>query len=656
MGAALPGAGAPRTDIQALRGLAVLLVILQHAKAGFLPGGWLGVDIFFVISGYLITGMLAREAEQGGIRFGAFYFRRARRLLPAAYVIFAVTAVLAYWLLDAAEWRDFTHQLAGAVTFTANFVLLDQTGYFAHAAELKPLLHVWSLAVEEQYYLLLPALMALLPRRAWLPVHGILLIGSLALCLWWDATRPDAAFYLLPARMWELGIGSLIALLPMGRLMDAAMRKLFLPACAALLLVPLMWLPLPRVAAVAVVCVATAVVILRRHSALDDRPIPNALAKFGDASYSLYLVHWPVFAFLNNAYAGDPSFGAPTTEVLAACVALSLVLGFALHHWVEQPLRRAQPRSPRRWVLAALVLSALLVAVPSGIAARSSASMAAATSRVDFVALRQDNLGFGAACEGYQRFDAPPACRNVPAPRILLWGDSFAMHLVDGMAATSRGGVLQATKSACGPVVGMAQVTAGYTRDYAQDCIAFNDSVLAYLQATPSIKEVALSAAFFPYFDPQRRLLLREGGTLVERAPDLALAERELAATIDRIRAAGKRVVIVAPPPSNGFDYTHCVERRLANRSLFGRFVDCDIPYREYRTSKRDVLAFLERVSTLASVEVVSMEPALCTQSTCRTMLGDAVVYRDEGHLSHAGSVAVARALDLGAQVERQAR
>jgi len=231
------------------------------------------------------------------------------------------------------------------------------------------------------------------------------------------------------------------------------------------------------------------------------------------------------------------------------------------------------------------------------------------------------------------------------------------MQLVDGLAATADGGVLQATKSACGPVLGMAQITTGgYTPGYARDCIGFNDSVYAYLKATPSIRTVVLSAAIFPYFDPQRRLLVREGDALVERATDRTLAEREIAATIGRIRAAGKHVVIVAPAPSNGFDYTHCVERRLANRSLFGRFVDCDIPYREYRASKRELLAFLDRVGRRANVDVVSMEPALCDGKACKTMLGDVVVYRDEGHLSHAGSVAVARAIGLGAQVERRAR
>lgn len=651
-------AAAPRSDIQALRGLAVLLVIFQHAKAGFLPAGYLGVDIFFVISGYLITGMLAREHAQGGIRLGAFYFRRARRLLPAAWVTFAFTAVLGYFLLDAVEWRDFTRQLAGAVTFTANFVLLDQTGYFAHAAELKPLLHVWSLAVEEQFYLLLPALLALAPRRAWAPLLALLLVSSLALCLWWQATRPDAAFYLLPARAWELAIGALIALWPAQEASrNVGVRRLFLPALLGLLVVPLWPSGVSRVAGVAIVCLATAVVILRRHQALDDRPIPNALAKVGDASYSLYLVHWPIFAFLNNAYAGDPSFGTPSTPLLMACVALSLLLGFGLHRWIEDPCRRVELRSPRRWVATAVLASVLLAVVPSGIAARSSRAADDGTPAVDFVALRQDNLGFGAACEGYRRFDAPAACRSASTPHLLVWGDSFAMHLVDGLVATVPGGVLQATKSACGPVLGIAQVTAGaYTRDYASDCIAFNDSVMAYLEATPGIDGVVLSAAFFPYFDPRRRLLVRDGEALAERDPGMDVALASLDATVRRIRAAGKRVVLVAPPPSNGFDYTHCIERRMANRNPFRGFVDCDIPLAEYRASKRELLDFLQRAQAKHAVEVLSLEPALCDGRACKTMLGDAVVYRDEGHLSHAGSLAVARALDLGAEVQRRAR
>lgn len=144
---------------------------------------------------------------------------------------------------------------------------------------------------------------------------------------------------------------------------------------------------------------------------------------------------------------------------------------------------------------------------------------------------------------------------------------------------------------------------------------------MAYLEATPAIDTVVLSAAFFPYFDPTRRLLVRDGDALLERDPGMDIALAGLAATVRRIRAAGKRVVVVAPPPSNGFDYSHCIERRMANRNPFRALVDCDIPQAEYRASKRELLAFLPRVQVQGAVEVISLEPALCDGEACRTML-----------------------------------
>ncbi|HMM72612.1 MAG TPA: acyltransferase [Rhodocyclaceae bacterium] len=154
-----------RQDIQALRGLAVLLVVLHHAEFGLVDGGYLGVDVFFVVSGFLITGLITSRIESGRFSFSDFYFRRAKRLLPAAYVTFVACAALAPWLLGANELRDFWQQLIGSTTFTANFVLWQQAGYFQGAAALKPLLHVWSLAIEEQYYLILPLALTLMPRR-----------------------------------------------------------------------------------------------------------------------------------------------------------------------------------------------------------------------------------------------------------------------------------------------------------------------------------------------------------------------------------------------------------------------------------------------------------------------------------------------------------
>jgi peptidoglycan/LPS O-acetylase OafA/YrhL len=644
-----------RTDIQALRGLAVLLVILQHARAGFIGAGFLGVDIFFVISGFLMTGLLARDIGAGRFNVLAFYFRRAKRLLPAAYVTFVVTAIAAFFLLDALEWRDFTRQLAGAVTFTGNVVLLHQTGYFEGAAALKPLLHVWSLAIEEQYYLLLPATLLLLPRRWWTPGMALVLAASLGLCMAWTASRPDAAFYLLPTRAWELAIGSLAALLApqdAGR-PPAWVSRWFGPALAAVLVIPVWPLPLPGVANIALVCVATALVILRRHDALQDRPLPNALARVGDASYSLYLAHWPVFALLNNAYAGDPDLGIPGPWVLAAATAVALALGVLLYRHVELPVRRMEFQSPRRWLLFAGVLSAALAMVPTTLAA--SVGFAGATP-VDYAELRRDNVGFDSVCDGYRQLEYTQRCSNAPHPAILVWGDSFAMHLVAGIAASSSAGVLQATKSACGPLPGLAQIAGAYTREFAERCISFNQSVLDYLEATPSIRVVVLSSPFYPYFDPQRRMLHVVDGVAVEQAPDAALAREVLRETVARVRAMGKGVVIVAPPPSDGFDHTHCLERRARNRSLFGRWANCNVPIGRYHASKRQVLTFLAQVGRQADVAVLYLDPVLCDARECATQMAGRPLYRDEGHLSNEGSVIVGQAMHLGARVLQAAR
>lgn len=643
-----------RTDIQALRGIAVLLVILQHAQAHWLPGGYLGVDVFYVISGFLITGMVRDGLAQGHFRFGEFYFRRAKRLLPAAYVTFLLTAVAAVFLLDAREWRDFAAQLAGAVTFTANFVLLGQTGYFEGAAGLKPLLHTWSLAVEEQYYLLLPAALAFTPRRWWVPGTVAVFAASLALALVWARTWPEAGFYLLPARAWELAIGSLVAFAPQAALQRTrAVRWLFPPALALLVLVPLFPLPGHSPLNALAVCLATAVVILRAHAGFAAWRATGWLARVGDASYSLYLVHWPVFAFLHNVYVGDPALGEPSFAVRAGCVLLAIALGFLLHALVEQPVRRARLRPSRRLVGATLATSLVLAAAPLALGAhlRADARGAAAIDRAD-------NVGFSPDCEFYRAFEPLPACRNAPAPRIMVWGDSFAMHLVPGIAASTDAGVLQATKSSCGPLLGIAQWSDGFPRAYAGNCLAFNRSVLDYLARAPTVETVVLSSPFYPYIDAENRRLLREtphGPRDATPSPELAVAA--MRDTVRALRRLGKRVVVVAPPPSDGADYTHCLERRLAGRTLYRRMgVTCDIPLASYHASKARTLALLKRIAREADVAVVSFDALLCDAQRCATMLQGRPIYRDEGHFSTEGARIVGRAMQLGRVVEARAR
>jgi peptidoglycan/LPS O-acetylase OafA/YrhL len=644
-----------RTDLQAMRGFAVLIVVLQHANPSLLRAGYLGVDVFFVISGFLITGLVARAIDRGDFRFGEFYFRRAKRLLPAAYVTFLATAIAAVFLLDAREWNDFSAQLAGAATWTGNIVLWRQTGYFEGAAALKPLLHVWSLSVEEQFYLLLPAALVLMPRRWWLGGIAVALGASLALYLVWMQTRPDAAFYLLPTRAWQLALGAAAALVARHARVQALATWLFWPALATLLAVPVLPLGLSPQAMAIAVCAAATVVVLRAHPAVQTLSPVRALARVGDFSYSLYLVHWPVFAFLHNVHAGDPALGAPSTLVLSLAVLASIAGGWLLYRTVELPVRNARIAPSRRVVVAATVATVALMAMPIGISAR--ARVAAKQAGIDYAWLRRDNVGFSAACEFYQSFEPIAACRNAAHPQLLVWGDSFAMQLVPGILASSpRLGVVQATKSSCGPFVGIAQYTDAFPRAYALNCLSFNSAVLDYMLATPSIRTVVLSSAFYPYFDAERHLVQRLPDGNADLRPGEAIALRTLRATIDAIRAAGKRVVLVAPPPSTGFDYTHCLERKARGRTVFGSFTDCSMPLAEYRASKAMVHDFLARISRDADVDVISFDDLLCDETRCATELDGTFLYRDEGHLSYDGARLVGRRMDLGRRVQASAR
>ena len=326
-----------RSEIQALRGIAVLLVVLYHVNFPGLDAGYLGVDLFFVISGFLITGIIGRGLEEGRFTFKEFYFRRAKRLLPAAYVVILLTVLLAPFFLSQFEIDDLKYQVMGAVTFTINGVLWLQSGYFDGAAETKPLLHFWSLSIEEQYYLFLPLFLFLTPARHWIKAVVFIGASSFVLSLYMSVKHPDASFYLLPTRVWEFALGSVCAL--------ASLRKLSLPnwlnqvAVLAILLVSFFptGFPHPGLDSL-IVCSAVVVILIAKKSPgilSSESSTGRFLARIGDLSYSLYLVHWPVIVFFRSTH-----FGEPSETALGLAVIVSLILSVALHQFVEEPMRK----------------------------------------------------------------------------------------------------------------------------------------------------------------------------------------------------------------------------------------------------------------------------------------------------------------------------
>ncbi|WP_346288974.1 acyltransferase family protein [Zoogloea sp.] len=634
-----------------MRGLAVSMVLLYHADLGFLPAGFLGVDIFFVLSGFLITSLVRRAVEDGTFSFTEFYFRRAKRLLPAAYVTFLLTALAAPFILNAQELQDFSRQVLGAVTFSANVVLLMQAGYFAGAAELKPLLHVWSLSIEEQYYLLLPAMLVFAPRRYWLPVGVILLFGSLGLCLFLQAVKPIATFYLLPTRAWELGLGSLAAIAPLRQTRWAGLfRAAFWPAVALLVLLPVFptGLPHPGVDAL-IVCCATVVVILRQHPLLESAWWSRGLARIGDVSYSLYLAHWPPFAFLKNAVVGQV-----TLQQSLATLLLGVVLGYLLYRFVELPTRRLALRPSRRFALGVVSVSCAVLSMPVAMAAWSKAE------GPDFTHIRRSNDGFAPECAFETRFEPLVACRNAEAPKTMVWGDSFAMHLVPGLAAVSDGGVVQATRGNCGPILDLAPLSdVFYLRPWAEACMDFNRSVMDYIARTPSIRVVVLSSVFHQYLRGEDsrnhwRTLGRVNGSLVERAASVDIATEAMRATIRSLHALGKEVVLVAPPPSSGFNIGACSERRAQGKLVIGApLEDCSIPQDAFRSFHGRTLELIRRLEGEPGLHVLSFEGLLCAEQRCAAQLEGTFLYVDTGHLTREGAALLARKLDWAAALAK---
>jgi len=444
---AAAGPAAPaayRPDIDGLRAWAVAIVVGFHAFPTLVPGGFIGVDVFFVISGYLITGLLLQDLAQSRFGMAGFYARRVRRLFPALLLVLACTLAAGWALLVADEWRQLgRHALAG-LGFASNLLLWRETGYFDAAAHTKPLLHLWSLAIEEQFYLVWPLLLAWAWRRGWplrRAVAAVVLV-SLAVGLVAVQAGSPAAFYSPLARLWELGLGAWLACRPTPGAAGAAGRRrpgrLALQAAAGVSLMlaglvfirpgggfPGAWALLPVLGTVLLIAAGPQAAFNRR---LLGHPLAVGL---GRISYPLYLWHWPVLVLLQITLGHEPPRGARVAAVLC-----SVVLAWLTWRWVEQPLRH-QGRRVAAGLLAVAVAAALaLLPVLGG--QLLPRSHEAGTD--DIVAARQD----WAFPHGLMAVDVEgvPAFRLAgTAPGEVLWlGDSHVEQYAPRLVALAGQG------------------------------------------------------------------------------------------------------------------------------------------------------------------------------------------------------------------------
>src|SRR6202043_695943 len=375
-----------REDIDWLRAIAVLAVVAFHFEAPAVFGGFVGVDIFFAISGYLITGIIQSELQSGSFSFARFYERRVRRLLPALYAMIALTAIPAFHYLLTSERLEFFHSAAAAVTFTSNFFFWLQTGYFDHAAVEKPLLHTWSLAVEEQFYLALPPMLWALSRvargsRIALPAAlGALGLASFALCVWlMNSDRSANAFFMSPPRAWEFLIGGVVAIPGFPVLRHALAQQIARGIALLLIAIPIFSLRqgpgFPGFNALAP-CIGAAMFIWSGIGVPMQKRGPysplHVARFFGQISYSLYLWHWPLFTF---ARFSKSSLVLETSDKVAL-FALTVAISYLSWRFIEQPFRERTlaPTRPAAFRLAGASSVVLLAASAIGYALSSTPS------------------------------------------------------------------------------------------------------------------------------------------------------------------------------------------------------------------------------------------------------------------------------------------
>lgn len=647
-----------RPDIDGLRAVAVLSVIFFHSGVSAFSGGYVGVDVFFVISGYLITTIIVREIANNNFSLAKFYERRFRRILPALTVVITASLIVGFWLLPPDGVIDLGQSAIATALFSSNMLFYFETGYFGGAAEMKPLLHTWSLAVEEQYYIFFPLLLILIAKKdtkhylKWLIILGSFsFIAGVIL----TSISASAAFYWLPTRAWELFIGSILAL----HLIPSPSRRCIREVCSILGIAMIafavfIYTPetsFPGFAAV-LPTIGTALIIhsgSERDSFIYKVLSLRPLVFVGLISYSLYLWHWPVIVYTNIL-----TIKEPTISVMILMLALIFVLSIISWKYIESPFRRKTFFKDRRslFITSAAVSAAIIV---SGMAfILNDGHPHGLTNDIASISKESDNKWHHwASCEKVvdrikNGQDLCDIGRKTERTSFILWGDSHARALASGVNLSalnigSRGKI--ATQSACPPLLSIE-------RPNRSSCNDFNQVILELISATPEIETVILAARWAIFAKGTR--YKQESGSPVRlidlnssspsNSSNVELLEIGLVRTVEKLRNLGKKVVLVNPVPEVGYD----VPSAFVVTSITGQDINSIIAptIEEYRERTEEVELIFHQIKNRFPIQLVAPDTYLCDTNYCKVAIGGIALYRDDDHLSTFGSEYISQAFD----------
>jgi peptidoglycan/LPS O-acetylase OafA/YrhL len=629
-----------RPEIDGLRAVAVLAVVFGHAGIAGFSGGYVGVDVFFVISGYLITGLIHPEIQSGRFSLIGFYERRARRILPALILLMAATGAAGWLVMTPSDFQSLARSLIATAFFGANLHFWQSIDYFSLDAAFLPLLHTWSLAVEEQYYLLWPLFLMVAAVSRRLLILGVLfvLVASLGASILLSGFFPKESFYLLPTRAWELMTGAALALGMVPGWRDRRWAEAASLVGIVMILTAVATFDDRTVfpgAAALLPCLGTALIVHSGGGTGVGRALAARPAVFiGLISYSLYLWHWPILAFLRIGY-GVVELPWPVTLI---AIAFSFVAAILSWRMVETPFRRRGTLG-RRTIFtlsgagtAAIVAAGIATTITEGWPSRLSEQ----TARI--AAGAQDMEPDKDFC--VTRVPPDRLCRigaAVKPPTVLLWGDSHAGTVraaIDrALKSADLGGVL-AARVACAPLLGVRRLTPD-----SRSCSRFNDAVLQMLEAEESPIETVILAARWALNATGERMP-GEGGSDValiaqtgEAPGNAILVERGLSSLLDRLRLANRRVVLLGGVPEIGW----LVPQTLVARLRLGLHPPAAPELSDVRRRNREADAILAKLAERPGVDFVPIAPLLCNPR-CPVLDGDRAVYRDDNHLTVYGA------------------
>jgi peptidoglycan/LPS O-acetylase OafA/YrhL len=631
-----------RAEIDGLRALAVVPVILFHAGFELFSGGFVGVDVFFVISGYLITTILIEDIENKRFSIVNFYERRARRILPALFFVMLVCIPFAWMWMLPSQMKDFSQSLVAVSLFASNILFWRESGYFAAAAEEKPLLHTWSLAVEEQYYVLFPIFLILAWRFGKNRVFWMIVVMatiSLLLSEWGWRNKATANFYLAPTRAWELFTGSITAFVvqKQGVQKNNHLATIGLAAIAFSILFYDETTPFPSVYALVPVLGVVLLILYADKDTLATKLLSTKVfVGIGLISYSAYLWHQPLFAFTRIK-----SPNAPSIALMALLMVASFLLAYLSWKYIETPFRNKARISRKKIFL--ISASGMLMFAPFGFIGHKTdgffdyittqhqrdilETAVASPKRKQCHTGGGDYLTYSESCEYFS-----------PNTTVAVFGDSHTVELAYALAEelqTQGHGVKHLSFSGCVPIYGSEQSLDDFTNvNVFKECASWTAQTIDGLIADERISTVIISyrLAYSLYGRNENTYLhpTDERGDKIRRQ-----IWGSLIALIQKLEEAGKKTIFVQQAP----ELPRLIGNLVPKHDSFAEGVS--------RSWWRERASFVyKNVSELINVtDVIDLADVFCEEESCFSIIANEALYFDDNHMSIAGARRAAQAI-----------